>query len=37
MPNDKLGMGKPVTANFNINTVDARGFNELLVTAEGLS
>ena len=35
VPNDKLGMGKPVTVNFNINTVDARGFNELLVNSRG--
>ena len=35
VPNDKLGMGKKVTVNFNINTVDARGFNELLVNSRG--
>ena len=35
VPNDKLGMGKQVTVNFNINTVDARGFNELLVNSRG--
>ena len=36
VPNDKLGMGgKPVTVNFNISTVDARGFNELLVNSRG--
>ena len=35
VPNDKLGMGKNVTVNFNINTVDARGFNELLVNSRG--
>jgi hypothetical protein len=36
VPNDKLGMGsKPVTVNFNINTVDARGFDELLVNSRG--
>lgn len=35
IPNDKLGMGKAVTVNFNINTVDARGFNELLVNSRG--
>ena len=35
VPNDKLGnMGK-ATVNFNINTVDARGFNELLVNSRG--
>lgn len=36
VPNDKLGMGQPVTVNFNINTVDARGFNELLVNSRGV-
>ena len=36
VPNDKLGMGKQVTVNFNINTVDARGFNELLVNSRGV-
>ena len=36
VPNDKLGMGtKAVTVNFNINTVDARGFDELLVNSRG--
>ena len=35
VPNDKLGMGKNVTVNFNISTVDARGFNELLVNSRG--
>ena len=36
VPNDKLGsMDKQVTVNFNINTVDARGFNELLVNSRG--
>ena len=36
VPNDKLGgMSQPVTVNFNINTVDARGFNELLVNSRG--
>ncbi|BAQ91683.1 putative tape measure protein [uncultured Mediterranean phage uvMED] len=36
VPNDKLGgMGKAVTVNFNISTVDARGFNELLVNSRG--
>ena len=35
IPNNKLGMGQPVTVNFNINTVDARGFNELLVNSRG--
>ena len=28
-------MGKAVTVNFNISTVDARGFNELLVNSRG--
>jgi hypothetical protein len=36
VPNDKLGMDKQVTVNFNINTVDARGFNELLVNSRGV-
>jgi len=35
VPNDKLGMNQNVTVNFNINTVDARGFNELLVNSRG--
>jgi len=35
VPNDKLEMSKNVTVNFNINTVDARGFNELLVNSRG--
>jgi len=35
VPNDQLG-GKPLTVNFNINTVDARGFNELLVNSRGV-
>ena len=35
VPNNQLGMSKPVTVNFNINTVDARGFNELLVNSRG--
>ena len=33
VPNHDLG--KAVTVNFNINTVDARGFNELLVNSRG--
>ena len=33
IPNNQLGMGKQVTVNFNINTVDARGFNELLTNS----
>ena len=36
IPNNKLGGGQPVTVNFNINTVDARGFNELLVNSRGV-
>ena len=36
VPNNQLGMGKQVTVNFNINTVDARGFNELLVNSRGV-
>jgi len=35
VPNDKLGMGKAVTVNFNISTVDARGFDELIVNSRG--
>ena len=35
VPNNQLGMGKQVTVNFNINTVDSRGFNELLVNSRG--
>lgn len=36
VPNGQLGGGKAVTVNFNISTVDARGFNELLVNSRGL-
>ena len=36
VPNNQLGMSKPITVNFNINTVDARGFNELLVNSRGV-
>lgn len=37
IPNSKLNsVSQPVTVNFNINTVDARGFNELLVNSRGL-
>jgi hypothetical protein len=36
VPNNQMGNGQPVTVNFNINTVDARGFNELLVNSRGL-
>jgi SLT domain-containing protein len=36
IPNSKLNsVSQPVTVNFNINTVDARGFNELLVNSRG--
>ena len=35
VPNNQLG-GKAVTVNFNLNTVDARGFNELLVNSRGV-
>ena len=36
VPNNQLGGGQPVNVNFNINTVDARGFNELLVNSRGV-
>ncbi len=36
VPNNKLGNQQPVTVNFNISTVDARGFNELLVNSRGV-
>ena len=37
IPNNKLGgMSQPVNVSFNINTVDARGFNELLVNSRGV-
>ena len=36
VPNSQLGKSQPVTVNFNINTVDARGFNELLVNSRGV-
>jgi len=36
IPNNQMGNSQPVTVNFNINTVDARGFNELLVNSRGL-
>tara|TARA_R100000654_G_scaffold21682_2_gene43701 strand:- start:9196 stop:11322 length:2127 start_codon:yes stop_codon:yes gene_type:complete len=36
IPNNQLGMSQPVTVNFNINTVDARGFNELLINSRGV-
>jgi len=36
VPNNKLGnMNQPVTVNFNITTVDAKGFNTLLVNSRG--
>jgi hypothetical protein len=34
--NNQMGSGQPVNVNFNINTVDARGFNELLVNSRGV-
>ena len=36
VPNHALGGREPVNVNFNINTVDARGFNELLVNSRGV-
>lgn len=42
VPNDQLGMAEPATAtgdvniNFNINTVDATGFDELLMSRRAL-
>ena len=36
VPNNQIGNAQPVNVNFNINTVDARGFNELLVNSRGL-
>ncbi len=35
VPNDQLGGGS-TTVNFNITTVDAKGFNELLVNSRGM-
>tara|TARA_Y100000592_G_scaffold85476_1_gene137512 strand:+ start:10805 stop:12718 length:1914 start_codon:yes stop_codon:yes gene_type:complete len=35
IPNHQLGNSQPVTVNFNISTVDARGFNELLLNSRG--
>ena len=35
VPNNQMG-GQPVNVNFNINTVDARGFNELLTNSRGV-
>ena len=31
-----MGNNKPVNVNFNISTVDARGFNELLTNSRGV-
>ena len=36
VPNSQMGGGQPVNVNFNINTVDARGFNELLTNSRGV-
>ena len=37
IPNNQMSrMGQPINVNFNINTVDARGFNELLVNSRGV-
>ena len=36
IPNNQLGGGQPVNVNFNISTVDASGFNELLVNSRGV-
>ena len=36
VPNNQMGSNKPVNVNFNINTVDARGFNELLTNSRGV-
>jgi hypothetical protein len=36
VPNNQISNAQPVNVNFNINTVDARGFNELLVNSRGL-
>jgi hypothetical protein len=36
IPNHQLGGGQPVNVNFNISTVDASGFNELLVNSRGV-
>ena len=37
IPNNKINsMQQPVNVNFNINTVDARGFNELLANSRGV-
>jgi len=36
VPNNQMGGGQSVNVNFNINTVDARGFNELLTNSRGV-
>jgi len=36
VPNNQMRGGQPVNVNFNINTVDARGFNELLTNSRGV-
>ena len=36
VPNHQLKGNQPVNVNFNINTVDARGFNELLTNSRGV-
>jgi len=36
VPNSQMGGGQPVNVNFNINTVDASGFNELLTNSRGV-
>ena len=36
VPNNKLMAGGGVNVTFNINTVDARGFNELLTNSRGV-
>jgi len=36
VPNNKIRSNQPVNVNFNINTVDARGFNELLTNSRGV-
>ena len=35
IPNNQLGSEKPVNVNFNITTVDASGFNQLLNNSRG--
>jgi len=36
IPNNQMGGGQPVNVNFNISTVDASGFNELLTNSRGV-